>query len=66
MLQSGVDPLTISQLLGHASVNTTNRYAAVNLEMKRKAIEKATAIQQKKRSSSWKKNPSILEWLESL
>lgn len=66
MLQSGADPITISQLLGHASVNTTNRYATVNLEMKRKAIEKATAIQQKKRSSSWKKNPSILEWLESL
>lgn len=66
LLQSGVDPITISQLLGHASVNTTNRYATVNLEMKRKAIEKATAIQQKKRSSSWKKNPSILEWLESL
>lgn len=66
LLQSGVDPITISQWLGHASVNTTNRYTAVNLEMKRKAIEKATAIQQKKRSSSWKKNPSILEWLESL
>jgi integrase len=66
LLQSGADLVTISQWLGHASVNTTNRYTAVNLEMKRKAIEKATPIKQKKGPPSWKKNASILEWLESL
>jgi integrase/recombinase XerD len=41
LLQAGVDLVTISHWLGHASVETTNRYAAVNLELKRAAIEKA-------------------------
>ena len=41
LLRSGVDIVTISQWLGHASVTTTNRYTTVDLEMKRKAIEQA-------------------------
>src|SRR5439155_4771934 len=41
LLQAGVDLVTISHWLGHASVETTNRYAAVDLEMKRAAIAKA-------------------------
>src|ERR1700722_11635062 len=44
LLRSGVDILTISQWLGHASVTTTNRYATMDLEMKRKALERAPAI----------------------
>ena len=44
LLRSGVDIATISQWLGHASVTTTNRYATVDLEMKRKAIEQAQPI----------------------
>ena len=40
LLKSGVDLSTISHLLGHASPNTTNRYAKVDLDMKRKAIAK--------------------------
>ena len=65
LLQTGTDLVTISQWLGHASVNTTNRYTTVDLEMKRKAIEKAKSPG-RTRSASWRKNPSILEWLESL
>lgn len=65
LLQTGTDLVTISQWLGHASVNTTNRYTPVDLEMKRKAIEKAKSPG-RPRSASWRKNPSILEWLESL
>ncbi len=41
LLRSGVDMVTISQWLGHASVTTTNCYATVDLDMKRKAIEQA-------------------------
>jgi integrase/recombinase XerD len=44
LLRAGVDIITISQWPGHASVTTTNRYATTDLEMKRKAIEKAQAI----------------------
>ena len=45
LLRAGVDIVTISQWLGHASITTTNRYATIDIEMKRKAIEKAQAIE---------------------
>ena len=41
LLRAGVDITTISHWLGHASVTTTNRYATVDFDMKRKAVEKA-------------------------
>lgn len=39
LLKSGADIVTICHWLGHANINTTNRYISVDLEMKRKAIE---------------------------
>jgi site-specific recombinase XerD len=47
LLRAGVEILTISQWLGHASVTTSNRYATTDLEMKRKAIEQAQPIDHK-------------------
>ena len=44
LLQAGVDLVTISHWLGHASVETTNRYTAVNMETKRAALEKARPV----------------------
>jgi len=64
LLTSGVDLTTISQWLGHSSPNTTNRYATIDLEMKRRAIAKVKPIAH--RSSSWRRNQSVLEWLENL
>ena len=68
LLRAGVDILTISQRLGHASVTTTNRYATTDLEMKRKAIEKAQAIGHTTGSGAalWRTDASVLEWLEAL
>jgi len=37
-LRAGVDINTIRAWLGHVSVETTNRYAQVDLEMKAKAL----------------------------
>jgi integrase/recombinase XerD len=65
MLKSGVDISSISQWLGHASLNTTNIYATVDLEMKRKAIAQIKTIPRSSHSP-WKKDRTILEWLESL
>ena len=36
--------MTISHWLGHASIETTNRYAAVDLETKRAAVAKARPL----------------------
>jgi site-specific recombinase XerD len=65
LLTSGVDLTTISQWLGHSNPNTTNRYATIDLEMKRRAITKVKPVAHRARSS-WRRNQSILEWLESL
>ena len=66
-LQAGVDIVTISHLLGHASVETTNRYAAVSLEAKRAAVAKAGPLGEPNAElAGWRSDPSILDWLESL
>ena len=49
LLKSGVDLSTISHLLGHASPTTTNRYAKVDLEMKRQAIAKVKPVPRQSR-----------------
>ena len=68
LLRSGVDLVTISHWLGHSSVETTNRYVAVDLETKRQALERAGPIQQgaEPAISSWRTDTSVLTWLEAL
>lgn len=67
LLKSGVDLSTISQWLGHASLDTTNRYATIDLDMKRKAIARVKPIKdQRAPTASWHHDRTILEWLESL
>lgn len=41
LLQSGVDLVTIQAWLGHAQVATTHRYAAADVEMMRRGLDKA-------------------------
>jgi len=68
LLKSGVDLVTISHWLGHASINTTNRYASVDLDMKRDAISKIEPINDDDEppDATWRTDASILAWLESL
>jgi integrase/recombinase XerD len=68
LLRAGVDLVTISHWLGHASVETTNRYAAVDLETKRQALERAGPVTGASVSAvaAWRTDASVLEWLESL
>ena len=65
LLTSGVDITAISQWLGHASPHTTNRYATIDLEMKRRAIAKVKPVAYHS-NPSWRRNQSVLEWLEEL
>jgi integrase/recombinase XerD len=65
LLRSGVDPLTIAHWLGHASVNTTNRYATIDLAMKRRALAKAQPLSTPRRPA-WRRDATILDWLEAL
>lgn len=67
LLQSGVDLVSISHWLGHASIETTNRYAAVDLETKRAAVAKAGPLGEPDPAlAAWRSDASILTWLEAL
>ncbi len=67
LLRSGVDIVTIANWLGHVSIDTTNKYVAIDLEMKRKAIEKTAQPSGKSVSHAlWRNSPGTLTWLESL
>ena len=67
LLRSGVDISTIAHLLGHASLNTTNKYLAIDLEAKREALEKAQPLLARNGSRrGWRNKTSLIAWLESL
>jgi site-specific recombinase XerD len=67
LLRSGVDLSTIAHWLGHASVNTTNKYLSVDLEAKREAITKAKPqIIGGLHSAKWRRDTDLIAWLETL
>jgi integrase/recombinase XerD len=67
LLKSGVSLVDISHWLGHVSVNTTNRYASADLEMKRQAIARAGALANSVTPPrSWRCDTSVIEWLATL
>ena len=67
LLRSGVDLSTIAHWLGHASLNTTNKYLAVDLEAKREALAKAEPLLNGgRRSGKWHRDRDLIAWLEQL
>lgn len=66
LLQAGVSLEIIRDFLGHEGVTTTQIYARANLEMKRKALEKVADGPAFPDVPSWNKDPSLLEWLNTL
>jgi integrase/recombinase XerD len=68
LLQAGVDITVIRDYLGHASIATTNRYVATNLQMKRDALERFWRRSGLTPASSrpWKPMSNVLEYLASL
>jgi integrase/recombinase XerD len=67
LLHSGVEMSSISHVLGHAQLETTNRYTTVDLDTKRAAIAKAGPVGDIDPSlAAWRSDASILAWLETL
>lgn len=67
LLKSGVDLITIANWLGHARVNTTNKYVTLDMEMKRQAMAKSKPLNDASdHQKSWKLSSDIIAWLESL
>lgn len=66
LLQSGVDINTIRAWLGHVSINTTNIYAEVNMEMKAKALSNCEIEKKYKVKSHWRDDKKLMDFLDSL
>ena len=65
LLQAGVDLNTIRAWLGHASLDTTNIYAEIDIEMKARAMalcEAAAAGPER----PWRKNKGLMAFLDAL
>ncbi|MBW1677745.1 MAG: site-specific integrase [Deltaproteobacteria bacterium] len=66
MMQLGIPPAYIRDFLGHSDTKTTRVYAKANIEMRRRALEKASVLVSPPCLPEWKKDKDLLEWLRSL
>lgn len=66
LVAAGVDVTVIRSWLGHASLDTTNRYARADLETKRKALEKVDGSARPGKPPRWKGDVELMAWLDSL
>lgn len=65
LLRAGVDLNTIRAWLGHVSLDTTQIYAEVDLEMKAKALA-ACEMPAESRIKRWRKEPGLMGFLRAL
>ncbi len=66
LLQSGVDLNVIKSWLGHVDVSTTHGYIEIDMEMKRKALNKCRPDNKSNFQVFLKKNADVITWLEAL
>jgi len=70
LLEAGVEVNVIRAWLGHASLETTNRYAEITIRTKQAALEKCTvpgvADERIPRKPVWQTDATLLTWLQSL
>ncbi|MFC1853288.1 tyrosine-type recombinase/integrase [candidate division CSSED10-310 bacterium] len=67
MIQAGVDLISVKDTLGHADINTTSKYVTIDIEMKRKALEKSQIHTKSDKAKTLKwREPETLKFLENL
>jgi integrase/recombinase XerD len=67
LLRAGVDLSTIAHWMGHASLNTTNKYLSLGLDDKRGALAKAKPLLQRNgKTGLWRRDQNLIAWLENL
>ena len=65
LLRAGVDINTIRAWLGHVSIDTTNIYAEVDMEMKAKALAHCE-ISTSGSTKTWRSSPTLMAFLKAL
>ncbi len=66
LLRAGVDINTIRAWLGHVSIDTTNIYAEIDLEMKANALAHCEILAPSKHRRPWRENTGLMEFLKTL
>lgn len=69
LLESGVEVNVIRAWLGHVSLDTTNRYAEINVRAKVKALELCEPLTSSEvfpRKPVWRDDEALLKWLDEL
>lgn len=66
LLRAGVDINTIRAWLGHVSLDTTNIYAEIDLEMKAKALATCGVTDTSKSRRCWRDDPALMMFLRTL
>jgi integrase/recombinase XerD len=70
LLEAGVEVNVIRSWLGHASLDTTNRYAEINIRAKEKALQLCeppiASPEGSLRKPVWRDDKELLKWLEEL
>jgi integrase/recombinase XerD len=66
LLRAGVDINTIRAWLGHVSLDTTNIYAEIDLEMKAKALAKCEVTNTNNSKRHWRDDPALMAFLRAL
>jgi integrase/recombinase XerD len=66
LLQSGVNLIYIRDFLGHVDIQTTEVYARIDGEMKRKALEKGNNGVVSDKMPEWQNNAELMNWLKNL
>ena len=66
LLRAGVDINTVRAWLGHVSLNTTNIYAEIDLEMNAKALAKCEVNNTCTSKQHWRDDPALMKFLRAL
>lgn len=66
LVQAGIPIVTVRDILGHTDISTTSIYARADLDARRAALEKADITGTQPLKPSWRDNPDLMAWLQSL
>lgn len=66
LLQANVNLIYIRDFLGHVDVSTTEIYARVDSEVKRKVLEEAYMQVVDEERPSWNEDEDLVSWLQKV
>lgn len=66
LLRAGVNMIYIRDFLGHVDISTTDIYARIDAEMKRKVFEEKVPNFIPNKAMPWEENEDLMQWLTQL